>query len=847
MGAWFRAGALVPALLLASDALAGWTTLGAFPPPQREGASLVFRGEQGGAVLSVLAPEVVRVRVSPGRPLGRDHSYAVVARELGSTEFRLEPGPGATTLATPALRVTVHHAPFRVEFATADGESLDTDDPELGTAFAGSRFKVWKRLRPDEHVYGLGEKVGRLDKRGWQLGGYSYAMWNSDTFAYDSSTDPIYAAVPFYIVLRNGRAHGLFLDNTHRVSVDVGHEAHGLLALGSDGGELDYYFIDGPTPKQVIERYTALTGRMPLPPLWALGYHQCRYSYYPESRVRFVADNFRERRIPADAIWLDIHYMEGYRPFSFDRERFPEPKRLFSDLRAQGFRAVVIVDPHPKKQAGTQVYDEGLAGSHFVRAADGSVLEAPVWPSQAEKDPGPSVFPDFSRPATRDWWGGLYRYYTELGVAGIWNDMNEPALFVPRWGGTMPLDARHDNEGAPSDHREVHNVYGQLMTRSTYEGLLRLRPRERPFVLTRATYAGGQRFAAVWPGDNTSDWSALSQGLAVLLGMGLSGFPFVGTDIGGFAEAPSAELFTRWLQVGVFHPFMRAHTAFGTPDQEPWSYGPRHEQVNRRAIELRYELLPHVYQVMKQAADTGLPAMRPMFLEFPDDAETWSLQDQFLFGDGLLVAPVLREAATERGVYLPAGEWYDFWTGARLAGKRWHRVPVALDSIPIYVRAGAFVFRQPVVQHTGEIRGQPLLVTAYPGSAPSEAVYYEDDGESLDYRQGAFAERRFAQRQQAGLQVLEVAARSGSWSPAPRELVLRVRVDGEPSGVRLDGKPLARLAAAREGPDPSRPTKAAPESGYALTADGFVEVVVRDRAEPITLSVETGRAPAGRP
>ncbi len=836
--AW-QCGAALSVLLLAHDARADWATL-SLGRPAREGASLVLRGEQGIAAVSVLAPEVVRVRFSPTSSFGRDHSYAVVSRELGDPNFTVRTDGEKTVVATRALSLTLTHAPFRVAVASASGESLDEDDADLATAVNGRRFKVWKRLRADEHVYGLGEKVGKLDKRGWQLGGYSYAMWNSDTFGYDSSTDPVYAAVPFYIVLRNGRAHGIFLDNTHRSSFDVGHESHGLLSFGSDGGELDYYFIDGPTPKQVIERYTALTGRTPLPPMWALGYHQCRYSYYPESRVRFVAESFRERKIPADAIWLDIHYMEGYRPFSFDAERFPDPKRLFSDLRAKGLRGIVIVDPHPKKQKGTTVYDEGLAGGHFVKGADGSVLEAPVWPSQAEKDPGPSVFPDFSRPATRDWWGGLYRYYTDLGVAGIGNDMNEPALFVPKWGGTMPLDARHDNEGEPTDHREIHNVYGQLMTRSTWEGLLKLRPRERPFVLTRATYAGGQRYAAVWPGDNVSDWSALSQGLAVLLGMGVSGFPFVGTDIGGFADTPSAELYTRWLQLGVFHPFMRTHTAFGTPDQEPWSYGARHEELNRRAIELRYELLPHVYQVMKQAADTGLPAMRPMFLEFPEDGETYGMQDQFLFGSDLLVAPVLREAATDRGVYLPAGEWYDFWTGARLAGKRWHRAAVTLASIPIYVRAGAFVFRQPVVQHTGEMKGQPLRVTAFPGSAPSETVYYEDDGESLDYRQGAFSNRRFAQRREASRLVVEVGAAEGSWRPAARDLVLRVRVDGEPSGVVLNGKAIARRVP-QTGPR-SGATPATPATGYTLTDDGFVEVVLPDRGTAVSLVVDGARS-----
>ncbi|HEX6316172.1 MAG TPA: TIM-barrel domain-containing protein, partial [Gemmatimonadaceae bacterium] len=559
---------------------AQWASIGDMPAPARQGNTVTFTNRQAVVAISVLSPEIVRVRFSPTAKLGRDHSYAVVSRDFGDPRPAITSTASMTTMTTTALRVSVRHRPFRVAVFSAEGESLDEDDPAMGTAVSGAASRVYKRLRPDEQVYGLGEKSGKLNRRGKMLGGYSFTMWNSDTYGYDASIDPLYASFPFYLVLRNGRAHGIFLDNTHRSNFDIGHQFQHLLSFGADGGELDYYFIDGPDPKQVISRYAQLTGRMPLPPLWALGYHQCRYSYYPESRVRFIAQNFRERRIPADVLWLDIHYLDGYNPFTWDATRFPDPRRLLSDLRSQGFRTVTIIDPHPKKQAGWPVYDSGLAGDHFVKKPDGSVLEAPVWPSQAEKDPAPSVFPDFSRPATRDWWGGLYKGLLDLGVAGIWNDMNEPALFVPPTG-TMPLDARHDNEGQPTDHREIHNVYGMLMTRSTFEGLSRLRPDERPFVLTRATFAGGQRYAALWPGDNVSTWTALQGTIPMLASLGLSGFPFVGSDIGGFAESPTAELFTRWLQAGVFYPFMRTHTTFGTDDQEPWSYGVAHEIVNR--------------------------------------------------------------------------------------------------------------------------------------------------------------------------------------------------------------------------------------------------------------------------
>jgi alpha-glucosidase len=791
----------------------GWRGA-SFGAPAAEDGALVFRGEAAFASVTAVGPSVLRVRFVPRPSPGRDHSYAVVCRDLGEAGARATVGVTESVLETRALRVTVRHAPFALAVATRDGRGLDQDDPGLATAWAGSRVRVWKRLRPDEHVYGLGEKTGRLDKRGNNLGGSAVAMWNTDTFAYDAGTDPVYASVPFYMVLRDGRAHGVFLDNSFRTFFDIGKESQDLLSFGAEDGELDYYFIDGPDPKDVIRRYTALTGRTPLPPLWALGYHQSRYSYYPEARVREIAAGFRRKRIPADTLWLDIHYLDGWAPFTWDRERFPDPRRMLGDLRAQGFRTVTIVDPHPKKEPGHAPYDGGLRGDHFVKNPDGTVYEGPVWPSHAERNPRPSVFPDFSKPAARDWWGGLHASLLDDGVAGIWNDMNEPAVFV-KPGHTMPSDLVHDNEGERSTHREIHNVYGMLMTRATFEGLSRLRPNERPFVLTRASFAGGQRYAAIWPGDNVSDWSQLRASIPILLGLGLSGFPFVGSDIGGFAEAPSAELFTRWLQLGVFYPFMRTHTAIGTPDQEPWSYGPVHEAVNRRAIELRYELLPTVYDAMREAADSGVPALRPLFLEFPADPETWSRDDAAMFGRDLLVAPVLREAVTRRDVYLPAGgRWFDFWTGREHAGGQTLPVPVTLESVPIFVREGAFVFRQPVIQHTGERLGQPLLVDVYPASE-SVATHYEDDGESLAYREGAFLKRRFRQVKDAGGVRIEVTA-EGSWRPGPRELRMRVRLDGPLARVLADGKPVAHEV-----------------------RDGYVSFAVPDGFGPLRIAIES--------
>lgn len=770
-------------LSTASPAAAQWVSLGAMPAPRQEANSLTFRNRQGTVVVTVVEPDIFRVRFAPRQELGRDHSYSVLPRVRPDPEAIIRIARDSSTIRTSTLQMTIRHDPFRIAIADSHGTSLDEDDPRNGIAFSGSTVRVWKRLRDDEHVYGLGSKTGDFNKRGRKLGGYNYTMWASDTYAYDLSTDPIYVSVPFFLVLRGGRSHGIFFDNTFRSNFDIGHQSAGLLSFGADGGDLNYYFINGPDPKSVVTRYTALTGRMPLPPRWALGYHQCRYSYYPDAKVRFVAQNFRERRIPADAIWLDIHYLQGFNPFTWHAERFPDPPGLMADLRRLGLRTVVIVDPHPKKEPGWGPYDSGRAGDHFVKNPDGTVYEAPVWPSQAEQNPGPSVFPDFSKPAAREWWGGLYAPLVKAGVAGIWNDMNEPAIFETP-SGTMPLTVRHHNEGQPTDHREIHNVYGLLMTQATYEGLLRLQPDVRPFVLTRASFAGGQRYAAIWPGDNVSDWGHLRGSIATLMGMGLSGLAFVGSDIGGFAEAPSAELYTRWLQAGVFYPFMRTHTTFGTPDQDPWSYGTYHEALNRRAIELRYELLPHIYNVMREASLTGLPALRPLLLEFPDDPNTYGMEDQFMFGSELLVAPVLREGATEREVYLPKGEWFDYWTGQSHRGGGRVRLPVTLASIPMFVRAGAVLFTQPVVQHTGEMPGQRLGIRVYPGP-PREATLYEDDGDTLQYAQGHYLLRRVTYDAADRAHTLEIGSPSGDYRPAPRSLEVSIPWEGEPARVVL--------------------------------------------------------------
>ncbi|HEX4342429.1 MAG TPA: TIM-barrel domain-containing protein, partial [Verrucomicrobiae bacterium] len=390
-----------------NEAAAGWHSLGEMSTPNWDGHTLSYTSDQGNLAITPLSDDIVRVRFTTAKNFGRDHSYAVVTNDFGKFSARVDIGADGATLVTGALKVAVQSHPVRISFSNRAGESLDMDDPDQGMAFDHNAFRVSKRLRNDEHIYGLGEKNGRLDKRGWQLGGYNYTMWNSDTYKYDSSTDPTYASIPFFMVTRQGEAHGIFLDDTWRTTFDIGRENPGLLTFSAVGGDVDYYFINGPQPAKVIERYTALTGRMPLPPRWSLGYNQCRYSYFPEARVREIAGKLRENKIPADVIWLDIDFQDNYKPFTWNKEYFPDPAKMIADLRAEGFRVVCIADAHPKVEKGYAPYDTGIAGNYFIKRPDGTVFEGPVWPSLAKQNPGPSVFPDFSSPACREWWGSL--------------------------------------------------------------------------------------------------------------------------------------------------------------------------------------------------------------------------------------------------------------------------------------------------------------------------------------------------------------------------------------------------------------------------------------------------------
>jgi alpha-glucosidase len=572
------------------------------------------------------------------------------------------------------------------------------------------------------------------------------------------------------LAVRPGLAYGVFFNNTWRSAFDMGASDPDSWSMESAGGELDYYLVYGPTPAEVVQGFGAILGTTPLPPRWALGYHQSRWSYTSAGQVRELAAEFRRRELPCDAIHFDIDYMDGYRDFTWHPQRFPSPAALLADLRELGIQAVMIVDPGVKIDPDYPVYQEGMELGMFIHGADGAVFHGFVWPDDA-------VFPDFTRPEVRRWWGEMQRQLVDVGASGIWNDMNEPTVFTLPFsqGGGTPQPIELTAVQGPAEHQtthaEVHNVYGSGMAQASYEGLVQATA-ERPFVLTRSGYAGIQRWSACWMGDNTSRWEHLEMAMPQLLNMGLSGVPFVGTDIGGFFDNADGELFARWMQFGVLMPFCRGHSHTDTIPHEPWSFGPQVEAICREYLQLRYRLLPYLYTLFWESSLQGGAILRPLIYEFPDDPATCQIHDQVLLGRSLLAAPVSRPGQRHRQVYLPAGEWYDWWTEEAIVGPV-HRLAAApLERMPLYARAGAIIPSAPSQLHTGERALDLLTLDVYPGSG--EFTLYEDDGISFDYAQGQFCTTTYQVRQADGALQVAGGARSGAYRPAPRQLRLRI-------------------------------------------------------------------------
>jgi len=730
--------------------------------------------------ITALRDDILRVRIAADSSLPEDASWAVLS-DSRSKSIDVQPSQDATSVGfrTGKLDVRLEKDPLRIVVRDLSGNIISADAVARPVRFQAGGFSIYKQMPGDEHYFGLGDKTGQFDRRE-----QAYTLWNTDVGPQES-VDPLYKAIPFFLAINGTRSYGIFLDNTWRTWFDFGKQARDAVAFGSEGGALDYYIIYGPTPKQVIEGYAYLTGKPPLPPLWALGFQQSRYSYTPESQLRDIATRLRNDRIPSDVVYLDIDYQDRNRPFTVNPKTFPNFPGLVADLRKQHLHLVNITDLHiaHAPNQGYSPYDTGHAGDHFVKKPDGSEFVGIVWP-------GPAVFPDFTRAQTREWWGELYQQFAKDGVAGFWNDMNEPSVFDGP-GKTMPLDNVHRIEEPGfatrnATHAEIHNIVGLENARATYEGLLKLRPNERPFVLTRATYAGGQRYGFTWTGDNAATWNHLRLATQMVLNLGVSGIPFVGADVGGFSSSPTSDLVTRWVELAAFSPFCRDHAAKGTASHELWANGPGPEAVRRRYIETRYRLLPYFYTLADESSRTGLPLMRPVFLEFPEVFATGfdHMDTEFLLGRSLLIAPPpFAETTDPYVVSFPAGPWYDFWTGEKMAaqptgpsivdianggaGAKFQEprpIHPPLETMPVYVRGGSVLPMQPLIQNTDETPAGPLELRVYPGPQCSGSIYL-DDGHTFDYQQGKFLRQQFSCESDAKSVKLTFRAREGSFTP----------------------------------------------------------------------------------
>jgi alpha-glucosidase len=747
----------------------------------------VARGSQGFSLASAaahvevtaLAPDLLRLRVARGKAASPPPpSWAVVKRDWPAVACTVKVTKAGASLATAVGKFTVNLKTGAWEVRDAGGLRLFTAAAGA-TAFGEAKAEVALDLTPNESLFGLGETTGTFNRRGQVR-----EFWNIDVLGHAPAIHPglksLYVSIPFALSLREGRAAGLFWDNPAKQTWDLGQTQLDRWQMSADSGELDLYLFLGPTAEGICARYAELTGPMPLPPLWGLGYQQCRYSYETRERLEEVAREFRRRALPCDVLYLDIHHMDGYRVFTFGKG-YPKPAEMLAKLAKQGFKVVTIVDPGVKDDPKFGVLKRGVKQDAFVKQADGSTdFLGEVWPGAAR-------FPDFLNAKTREWWGDEQQALQAAGVAGFWNDMNEPANFA-RPDKTLAPDAQHRTDAGPLPHTTAHNLYGMQMARASRDGALKHRPDERPFVITRAGYAGIQRHALVWTGDNSSNWDHLNDAVQMFLNLSLSGVPFCGGDVGGFMENTTPELFTRWFQFATFTPFFRNHSNLGTIAQEPWALGEPVEQICREFLGLRYQLLPYLYSLFAEARATGAPIMRPLLWHHQNDPVAVACGDQFLLGRGLLVAPILRQGAVARSVYLPNDLWYDFWTGEQLVGGRHVVAEAPPEIIPLYVRAGTILPLAEPQQFVGETPMEVINLHVWPHGR-GQLDWYEDDGATQAYEQGAWSRRTITSFTRGKTLTVTFGAVSGTFESRIAVWRLVVWSAKKPARLKVNGRP----------------------------------------------------------
>jgi alpha-glucosidase len=700
---------------------------------EHEGDSIFFNTDNKVILkVTILRDSLIRFRFTTKGYFSNDFSYAIDKTQLHGYNF-LELTEEETYFQIRTSKVICKIQKADLRLSIYDLNDLLILEDELGFhweesyEYGGNIVKMSKSSKDGECFYGLGDKATQMNLKGKRLENFA-----TDQYAYQKDQEPLYKVVPFYIGLHNKQSYGIFFDNTFRTFFDFCQERRNVSSFWAEGGEMNYYFIYGPQMQDVVTTYTDLTGKPELPPLWVLGYHQCKWSYYPESKVKEITSKFRELKIPCDAIYLDIDYMEGFRCFTWNKNYFPDPKRMVAELAEDGFKTIVIIDPGIKIDKDYWVYQEALEKDYFCKRADGPYMKGKVWPGECN-------FPDYTNPVVREWWAGLFKeLISDIGVKGVWNDMNEPAVMeVPNK--TFPMDVRHVYDGNPCSHRKAHNIYGTQMARATYHGVKRFTYPKRPFVITRSAYSGAQRYSSSWTGDNVATWEHLWIANIQVQRMSISGMGFTGSDIGGFAEQPTGELYARWIQLGVFHPFCRTHSSGDHGNQEPWAFDEEVINITRKFVSLRYQLLPYLYTMFWQYIEEGIPMLKPLVYYDQEDTQTHYRNDEFIFGNQILVCPILEPNALGRRMYIPRGEWYNYWTNEFATGGREVWVDTKFDEIPLFVKAGAIIPKYPVQQYVGELEFDELTLDLYFKNGKEKSVVYEDAQDGYDYKKGRYS------------------------------------------------------------------------------------------------------------
>lgn len=557
-------------------------------------------------------------------------------------------------------------------FQDLDGNVFRRDNPPIRE---GEAWRLSTILTPEEHIYGLGERASSFNLRPG-----AYCSWNTDpSGSYSTGTDPLYIGTPIYLGLSDSGSYMVFFENSYRPTFNIGD----TFEASFSGGMLRYYVIFG-SLQTIFPQLAELLGQPAMPPRWALGYHQSRWGYRSESDIREVVKGFEKHNLPLSVIHLDIDYMDKFRIFTINSSRFPGMRQLTKDLDEKGIKLVASLNPAVKIDQKYNVYKDGLSKDVFCKLPNGNVLRGDSWP-------GWSVFPDFSNPTVRNWWQEQYQLLIHEGISGIWHDMNEPVSFAAWGDNTFPSTTSHFMEGQVGNHLEAHNLYGLLMNKAGYEALRKNTPNKRPWILSRSGWAGLQRYAWNWTGDVETSWQALHQTIPTILGLGLSGHAFSGVDIGGFSGSPDADLYLRWFQMATFLPFFRTHSSVGTKPREPWLFGETITSIIRKFLKLRYKLIPYLYSLAWETSQTGFPPIRPLFWENPLDHDLWDIEDEFLLGDSLLIAPITHENAHNRRITLPPGLWYSYWDDRQYIGPTQFDFPISLETIPIFVKGGALI------------------------------------------------------------------------------------------------------------------------------------------------------------